>query len=1002
MHQVRRNHAASAVSLPMYDLPELSTDHKILLQALSAQLRAQGSSSAADHLLAAATQQDSAKAISLDQGRTASELWDSPKLLLTQMCGLALHDRVLKQQPSPPSTVCLGVPIYSALGCSPGTYKAWVVVRTADACDGTYTRLSDLAGARVAVNHLDSYSGAVGLQAAIAMLEQAAKPPVLFFHPHAVLTGSHRASLAALRAGQADVASIDCITWALLERESPHELEPLRIIGATPSAPAPPIVTTAEVAASGTGDALRAALRITFGDGGASPTADAAALQAARSRLFIDGIRVDAAVTAPSSAFGSLRRLASRIQLSVAPAPPLAPSSERFWGLLDSSGYTFPVRCSSTAAQRWFDRGMLLMWGFNTEESASCFHRALEADPQCSMAHWGVSLAGGVNYNRPRLTRDEMRTASRHVEEARRLLPEPLRQPHAAASAAASREGTGSGHTYTSDGGVAWRDGAAREAALIHALQTRLLPLSACDVADTGPAGEGAHGGSGTLVDGEVHRALDTAYERAMRGVFMEAQAEAAAAVGGTPGASSMAAAAASQSFLEVAALFAEAVMTPRAWKLWPADVQASPAAAVVEARVALETALELPMGKRHPGVAHFYVHMMEAAPSEQVASAEVAVAALRSQWPATGHLLHMASHIDMHRGKYGLAIRSGQRAVEADRLYADGFGNDKYYTTYRNHHEHQLCWAAMFAGQHAIAAAAAERVVAGTPRSLSDKYVDILEPLGALPWEVDVRFGRWEELLRRPLPATPGCECVTTAFARYTRALAFSALGRLAEAESEASAFEAAVARVPTTRIVHMVTSHKSLAIASCVLRGEMAYRHCRFREAFDALRAAVALDDALPYDEPWGWKIPARHALGALLLERAMESSTGRPPTADAAALLAEAETVYRTDLQRYPENLWSLTGLKACLEQRSAATGDEQAPTRTTGGLRASRTELDRVGARLARALSQSDVVVRHSCFCAGRALERTGAADDEEESCGAKCAKQQRVLSDVPVR
>ena len=135
--------AASAVSLPMYDLPEVSSDHKIILQALCAQLQAVDSSSAADHVLSEAT-----STASLDQGRTASELWDSKELLLTQMCGLALHDRVVKE-PSSPATICLGVPIYSALGCSPGSYKAWVVVRAADACDGTYTCLSDLAGARV-------------------------------------------------------------------------------------------------------------------------------------------------------------------------------------------------------------------------------------------------------------------------------------------------------------------------------------------------------------------------------------------------------------------------------------------------------------------------------------------------------------------------------------------------------------------------------------------------------------------------------------------------------------------------------------------------------------------------------------------------------------------------------------------------------------------------------------------------------------------------------------
>jgi hypothetical protein len=75
--------------------------------------------------------------------------------------------------------------------------------------------------------------------------------------------------------------------------------------------------------------------------------------------------------------------------------------------------------------------------------------------------------------------------------------------------------------------------------------------------------------------------------------------------------------------------------------------------------------------------------------------------------------------------------------------------------------------------------------------------------------------------------------------------------------------------------------------------------YREGRHDRAFELLRTAVARDDSLRYDEPWGWMQPVRHALGALLLEQ------GR---------IEEAEAVYRQDLVRHPENGWALHGHKA----------------------------------------------------------------------------------------
>jgi hypothetical protein len=176
-----------------------------------------------------------------------------------------------------------------------------------------------------------------------------------------------------------------------------------------------------------------------------------------------------------------------------------------------------------------------------------------------------------------------------------------------------------------------------------------------------------------------------------------------------------------------------------------------------------------------------------------------------------------------------------------------------------------------------------------------------------------------------------------------YAKGVAHAASGRVPEAEAERALFASAWARVPETRYVFNNRCIDVLAIASEMLNGEVEYRKGNHDLAFSHLRQSVALDDALPYDEPWGWMQPARHALGALMLEQ------GR---------VAEAEQVYRADLgldgalsrpSQHPENVWSLHGYVECLH---------------TLGKRA---EAAVMQPRLDLALARADAGINASCFC-----------------------------------
>ena len=103
---------------------------------------------------------------------------------------------------------------------------------------------------------------------------------------------------------------------------------------------------------------------------------------------------------------------------------------------------------------------------------------------------------------------------------------------------------------------------------------------------------------------------------------------------------------------LDVAALFADALMNLTPWQLW--DLRPGTAAAgadTLEAQAVLERALERPGGHRHPGLLHMYIHLMEMSPHPE--RALPAADQLRELVPDAGHLSHMPTHIDVLCGHY-------------------------------------------------------------------------------------------------------------------------------------------------------------------------------------------------------------------------------------------------------------------------------------------------------------------------------------------------------------
>ncbi|RIK38357.1 MAG: hypothetical protein DCC58_16715, partial [Chloroflexi bacterium] len=338
-------------------------------------------------------------------------------------------------------------------------------------------------------------------------------------------------------------------------------------------------------------------------------------------------------------------------------------------------------------------------------------------------------------------------------------------------------------------------------------------------------------------------------------------------------------------------------------------------------------------------------IHLMEMSPTPEKGLR--AGDNLRYLVPDSGHLCHMPTHLDVLCGHYNNVVVSNDVAIVADEKYAARAGALNFYSAYRAHNYHFKLYGAMFLGQYATALAGAEGLKRSIPEELlrveSPPMADWLEAFIPMDMHVYIRFGKWQEIIDAPLPEDQDLYCVTTAMTHYAKGVAYAATGRIPEAEEQQQLFQAALARVYPTRYLFNNSALDILAIAAEMLAGELEYRKGNYAAAFEHLRRSIALDDGLPYDEPWGWMQPTRHAYGALLLEQGH---------------VAEAEAVYKADLgldnslarpYQHPENVWSLHGYHECL----TLLGKHE-----LAGM---------IKQRLDLALARADVPVTASCAC-----------------------------------
>jgi len=464
-----------------------------------------------------------------------------------------------------------------------------------------------------------------------------------------------------------------------------------------------------------------------------------------------------------------------------------------------------PIATSSPEAQKFFNQGLTLLYGFNRYEALRSFRKAAELDRSAAMPWWGMAMAYGPHINMDFDGDVDMKASCEAASSGLRIANTP-----------------------------------AIERINLEAVMSRCPEYK------------------------------PDAYIAAMR-----------ALVGRCP------------DDPDAAALLAESLLLPVRWHWYSND--GVPAAGVTEAEQVLEQVMR--RYSDHPGANHFYIHAVESSrtPERGIPSAQ----RLMGIVPSAGHLVHMPGHIWMVLGEYETVANVNERAVEVDRRYFAETGVNSSYAGYLAHNLDFLLAARWMQGNAADAMRATEALT-DAMAPMADAMPEMTDAFLMTPLMTQARFGRWDEILKAPQPAAKFL--LSNALYHHFRAIASEASGNRPGALLEQRAFEAARPIVPADRQWGTNTAGPMLAMVSEILSGRVAESPAA---AVPHWQRAVAMQDALIYDEPPDWYYPLRESFGAALLRSGQA---------------AQAETVFREGLRRSPHNGRILFGLLESLKAQN----------------------------------------------------------------------------------
>jgi tetratricopeptide (TPR) repeat protein len=468
--------------------------------------------------------------------------------------------------------------------------------------------------------------------------------------------------------------------------------------------------------------------------------------------------------------------------------------------------HTRVISTASPETQRWFNLGLNWCFGFNKGEGVKCFRKALEFDPACVMAHWGVAYGCGPFYNLTWREHGEeeanasTRVAFEHIHMARALsnhatdlenqlveaLAYRVQKPHSVQPAEFDR--------WDDDYAAALRrvyyryqDDHDVMALFVEALITR-TPRNLWNV-KTGLPARGS----------DVIEALGVC-ERSIRLSNQQGKTKHPAIV-----------------HLHIHAL----------------EMSNEPQRAMESADTLATMCPDAGHMNHMPG--HVYVLCGEyeraRAASERAIRANDKYLAYAGPFTfytiACAHDIHLMMYACMFMGRYKDSIDAANK----------------------------MCGLLT------------KEVLGVKDRP---KFSMSLESYYSMKTHVMVRFGRWQEIIEERLPDDPELYLVSTAMHHYAKGIAHATLKNIRAADEERRLFHESVKRIPAHRRFFNNNAHRILAVGEKMLDGELEYHKGNYEAAYIHLRESVHLDDNLEYIEPWAWMHPPRHALAALLMEQ------------------------------------------------------------------------------------------------------------------------------------
>lgn len=475
-------------------------------------------------------------------------------------------------------------------------------------------------------------------------------------------------------------------------------------------------------------------------------------------------------------------------------------------GRFDLGDYSRTVSTPSAEAQCWFNTGLNWCYAFNRAEGVKCFKKALEYDPGCVMAHWGIAYGSGPFYNftwrdhGDREANVATSTAFAHVELARSLshtatelenwLVEAQARRIQKPNAVVPEEFDQWDNDYAAEMRRVYRehpDDPDVVALLVEALITR-TPRRLWDVKTGRPA-----------PNSDVLEALSVC-ERGIEKLHSS---------GGR--------------------------LHPALLHLHIHILEMSNEPERAKSSAVALTSLCPDGGHLNHMPAHVYMLVGDYQAAKQASERAIAAndkflayaGTLTPYTTACAHDLLLMMHACMFLGRYNDAIGAANK----------------------------------------LGGLVTDEVLAIRDRA---KFATSLEGYNSMRVHVMVRFGKWREIVGEPIPKDPEAYPVTTAMLRYAKCVAHATLRDFEAAEGERELFLESVSRIPADRKVFNNTARSILSVAESMLNGELAYHRGHYETAFAHLREAVARDDGLEYVEPWAWMHPPRHALGALLAEQ------------------------------------------------------------------------------------------------------------------------------------